>query len=155
MEMPKPNENHAQLHRFAGRWFGEEKISPSPWDPVGGVATGRIENRVDLDGFVVVQDYVQEREGSVSFRGHGVFSWNSLQECYFMHWFDSMGTPVNEYKGHFDGNVLTVTCDMPQGGKSRAVFEVLEDGKYRFKMEITQDGEQWATFMQGLYSREG
>ena len=32
-EMPKPSEHHLKLHRFAGNWVGEEKLSPSPWGP--------------------------------------------------------------------------------------------------------------------------
>lgn len=154
MEMPRPTEKQEKMHRLVGRWRGEEKLFPSPWDPEGGTAVGRVDNRCALDGFVVLQDYEQERNGAISFRGHGVFSWNSVQQCYIMHWFDSMGTPVNEYKGDFEGPVLTLSCDMPQGGKSRAVFDFGPEGKYGFRMEISQDGEQWSPFMEGLYSRE-
>ena len=40
-EMPKPSEQHRKLHRFAGNWVGEEKLTPSPWGP-GGPALGRL-----------------------------------------------------------------------------------------------------------------
>ena len=66
MEMPKPGSPHQKLQRLSGKWTGEEKMHPSPWDPKGGAATGRILNRLSLDGFVVVQDYEQERSGNIS-----------------------------------------------------------------------------------------
>jgi|GEM_PF-3960233 len=79
MQMPKPTDAHRKLEKLAGSWHGEEQISPSPLDPVGGKAFGRLTNRLALDGFVVLQDYEQERDGVVNFRGHGVFGWDAAQ----------------------------------------------------------------------------
>ncbi len=67
MEMPKPTEAHRRLHAFLGEWEGEEKLSPSPWGP-GGTAHGRSICRLDLDGFFVIQDYVEEKDGRTSYR---------------------------------------------------------------------------------------
>jgi hypothetical protein len=153
MEMPKLSDAHRQLERFVGNWTGEEKIAPSPWDPQGGSAIGRVNNRLALDGFVVVQDYEQERNGAVTFRGHGVFSYDPNQDCYLMHWWDSMGMPPNVFKGNFDGQVATLVCeDGPM--KSRATFD-LGDNNYSFRMEVSQDGANWMTFMEGTYARQG
>lgn len=55
MEMPKPTTAHHQLAALVGTWVGEEKMYPSPWDPAGGTATGRFQNRLALDGLAVVQ----------------------------------------------------------------------------------------------------
>ena len=52
MEMPKPTDVHKKLERLAGKWKGEEKMYPSPWDPNGGIAVGRVNNRPALDGFI-------------------------------------------------------------------------------------------------------
>ena len=153
MEMPKPTEAHRKLEKLVGSWSGEEKISPSPWDPQGGTAVGRVQNRLALDGFIVVQDYEQERGGAVNFRGHGVFSWDSMQQCYVLHWFDSMGMPPNEFCGNFDDNVLTLSSSGPQG-HSRAVFDFREEGSYTFRMDVSQDGSEWYTFMEGKYARQ-
>ena len=56
MEMPKPTAAHRRLEKLIGRWSGEERIHPSPFDPNGGLAMARLENRPALDGFAVVQD---------------------------------------------------------------------------------------------------
>jgi hypothetical protein len=67
MEMPKPTAAHKQLELLAGDWVGEEIMHPSPWATGGGTATARVRNRVGLDGFAVIQDYVQERGGEPTF----------------------------------------------------------------------------------------
>lgn len=153
MEMPKPTDAHRKLQKLVGNWHGEERIFPSPWDSQGGTAIGRVQNRLALDGFVVVQDYEQERGGSVNLRGHGVFSWEATEQCYVMHWWDSMGMPPNVFRGNFQGDVLILTSK-DQHGHSRATFDYHEQDRYSFKMEVSQDGNQWYTFMEGSYSND-
>ena len=93
MEMPTPGDAHRRLEVLVGTWIGEETMHPSPWDPQGGVADGTIENRLALDGFNVIQEYTQSRDGQQTFAGHGVFGWDGQRGCYTLHWFDTMGTP--------------------------------------------------------------
>ena len=142
-EMPMVQDEYRKLSALAGKWTGEEKLFPSPWDPKGGTATGRIESRVDLDGFYLTSDYVQERDGKVSYRGHGVIGWDPTEKRYLMHWFDSMGmactTPAS---GRWEGNKLSFEQRSPMGyGRYNYTFE--KDGTYRFVMENSQDGKQW------------
>ena len=91
MEMPKPTGHHAKLQAMVGEWVGEETMHPSPWSPQAGNATSRTTARLEMDGFFVVSDYVQERDGQVTYRGHGVMGWDSNQKHYTMYWFDSIG----------------------------------------------------------------
>lgn len=153
MDMPKPTDAHMRLQRIAGNWIGEEKIHPSPWDPHGGTAIGSVHNRVALDGFVVVQDYAHERDGRVVFRGHGVFTWNEAEQCYVLYWFDSMGVPPNIFKGHFENDVLTMTSKDLQG-HSRVLFDFTRDGRYTYRMEVSQDGNQWYLFTEASYDKK-
>ena len=152
MQMPKPTPAHKQLARLLGDWKGEEKLYPSPWDPKGGPATGRVNNRASLDDFVVIQEYEQIRNGVSTFKGHSVFSYDPHQKCYCLHWFDSMGSPVNEFKGNFVNNVLTMTYQGAMG-HNRAIMDFSKDDKYSFKMDMSQDGKEWKTFMEGSYTR--
>jgi len=69
MQMPTVQEQHKKLARLAGKWKATEKMFPNAWDKEGGTATARVESRVDVDGFFVVTDYVQERGGQASYRG--------------------------------------------------------------------------------------
>lgn len=152
MTIPKVTEAHRRLERLVGAWSGEERLYPSPFDPLGGAATGRVRNRLVLDGFAVVQDYEQERDGGINFRGHGVFRWDPEERSYTLHWFDSLGLPPSEFRGGFEGDVLTLVNAGPQG-VTRAVFELGQDS-YTYRMQVSPDGTNWFPFMEGTYSRE-
>ena len=152
MPMPKPTEAHHKLARFAGRWVGNEKLSPSPWDPKGGTAAGTCDNKITADGFALAQDYEQARDGTVNFRAHGVFNYDALEKVYMLHWWDSMGMGTAVFKGSFDGDKLQLTCKLPQGF-SRATWEFHGDNHYHFLIEISGDGNQWGTMIEGDYSR--
>lgn len=154
MEMPRPGIEHERLHVLAGDWTGTEKIHPSPFDPQGGAAEGIVENRVALDGFALVQHYEQRRGGAASFTGHGVMTWDAPSGSYRMHWWDSMGTPVSEFVGGFEGDRLVLRCAGPMG-HSRAGFDLsaARAGRYAFLMEVSPDGEQWFPFLEGNYRR--
>ncbi len=151
MEMPKPGDAHARLHTLAGQWGGEETVHPAPWEPAGGSATAFINNRIVLNGFAVVQEYEQYRDGKPTFSGHGLFWWDAAASEYVMTWFDSMmGVPAN-FRGTFDGDVLRLLNTMPQGGFARCSFDCGMPGEYVFLMEISPDGETWTPAMEGAY----
>lgn len=154
MQMPQVQEQHKKFAQLAGKWKGEEKIHPSPWDPVGGTATARIEARIDLDGFFLVSDYVEERGGRVSYRGHGVYGWDPKESSYTMHWFDSMGGGgyTLPAKGQWTGNTLTFQHETPMG-MARYVYNFEGEGRYTFKIENSQDGKEWKPFMEARYQR--
>ena len=151
MEMPKPTEAHRRLGSLAGRWIGPETIPPCQWDPKGGTAIGRCDNHVAVDGFIVTHTYEQERDGKVNFRGHGVFSYDAREKCYLLHWWDSMGVAVNTFKGNFSGSTLQMVCHDSQG-HSRTTWEFPDASHYRFRMEMSQNGQHWTTLMEGDYT---
>ena len=90
--MPKPQAEHEKLEQLVGSWEGEENLSPSPWGP-GGKAIGRYTMRRDVDGFFLIQDYVEEKDGRIVFRGHGVIGFDTHSREYTWYWVDSMGSP--------------------------------------------------------------
>lgn len=154
MDMPRPTPEHERLHPLAGDWSGKEQMHPTPWDPHGGEAEGRVRNRLALDGFAVVQDYEQRRGGRTSFTGHCVMSWDASAQRYFMHWWDSLGSPVNVFSGAIVGERLVLACQGPTG-HSRATFDLARaaQGRYSFLMEVSPDGGKWFPFMEGDYAR--
>jgi len=56
-------------------------------------------------------------------------------------------------RGTWEGNRLTFQNASPMG-QGRYTYDFEADGKYRFKIENSQDGKQWATFMEGNYTRK-
>jgi hypothetical protein len=153
MDMPKPTDAHKKLELLVGTWEGEEIMHPSPWAPEGNKAAGKVVNRAALDGFNVVQEYEQRTQGKLTFSGHGVFEWNPKESCYIMSWWDTFGGVGNQFKGQFENKVLTVTNE-GEMGHSRAMFDMREPGVYAFKMDMSQDGKNWATVMEGRYQKK-
>ena len=155
MEMPgPPTEQHRKLEALEGTWAGEEKIHPSPWDPDGGPAVGRWETRMGLDGFFLISDYTQERGGQVSYRGHGVYGWDSQDQCYTMHWFDSMGGICKVWaKGRWEGNVLTFQ-HQHEHGHTRYTYTLQGNDQLQFRMDHSQDGKDWAPFLESKYTKK-
>jgi len=59
---PTPLEEHRRLAVFAGEWNGEEMVYPSRWN-AGGPATSLVTAKMALNGFYLIQDTVQMRDG--------------------------------------------------------------------------------------------
>ena len=152
MEMPVLTEAHQKLKILAGDWVGEEKIYPSPFNSQGGTARARVHNALALEGFAVIQDYEQQRQAYVNFRGHGIFMWNRSLTCYSMYWFDSLGMPPVEYRGSFENDILELSYQTDQG-HFRAVFDFSEADRYIFRQEVSPNGEEWLPFLEGSYVR--
>lgn len=152
MEMPRLLDQHAALNIFVGTWKGTDTMPPSPWAPTTTTADGRIINRAALGGFSVVQDYEQTQNGQVRYQGHGVFVWDAASNQYCMYWFDSMGSPVNEFRGNVHGQVWTFVSRDARG-QTRSIWEFPTNRSYRHKMEVSPDGKAWTTFMQGEYEK--
>lgn len=152
MEMPKPTDAHRRFENMAGIWRGAETLFPSPWDPNGGTATGQTKSRVALDGFTMIGDYQQERNGVVTFRGHVVWTYDVKDQNYVMYWWDNMGSAVNVFRGNFDGDKLTMTCT-DYSGNWRLTYDYSMPDTLKSKLEMSQDGQNWAPFIEGEYHR--
>ncbi len=153
MSMPVLGPEHRRLDLLLGIWEGEERLHPTPWDPVGGLVESTVRNAPALEGFAVVQDFEQRREGRVTFRGHGVFRWDGAASDYALHWFDSMGQAPSEFHGNWEGNCLRMVSRGTLGSV-RATW-AFEGDAYAFTMEVSGDGAAWAPFIEGAYRRVG
>lgn len=147
-EMPIPGLQHRNLAKLAGAWAGDETLHPSPWSPEAQQRTGHISARM-LDGFFVVSDYEQKADDRVTFRGHGVYSWDPEKQNYVMYWFDSMGGAGSVATGTFEDDVLTFSATSPMGHhRYRYTFG---EGETTFEMAMSQDGENWQQLMDATY----
>lgn len=153
MEMPQPTADHRRLHKLAGIWKGTEKMYPSQWDPKGGEAQGTTRSRVALGGFAVIGDYHQERSGTCTFEGHCVYAWDAKAKQVVMHWFDSMGQGSEEFRGTWQGDVLTVASKNPMG-HARLIHDYSKPGVLTSSMEMSPDGKTWSKLFDGTYRRE-
>ena len=127
-------------------------MHPSQWDPKGGVAVGRMTGGLALNGFALLSDYEQERDGVVTFTGHGVMSFNPKEDLYTLHWFDCMGSPPEVFVGRFDGDILSLAHGGP-GMHARMTYDLSDPENLRTRMEMSQDGTAWNILFDGSYKR--
>ncbi len=119
MNMPRTGEAHRKLQALIGCWSGQEQLHPSPWDPAGGPAQCEVENRLALDGFAVIHDYTQRRDGRVNFQGHGVFRYDANEDVYQLHWFDSLGQAPSTFRGTFEESRLRLQCSFGEATRAQ------------------------------------
>lgn len=147
-----PLPEHARLAAFAGEWNGEEVVFPSRWT-AGGPATSRTVARINLNGFYLIQDSVQMREGKQAFASHGIFTFDRDDRTYKLFWYDSLGyTPPSPASGGWVGKTLTLVRGSLRGN-ARHVYEIIDDNSYSLKIQFSPDAEGWADVLTGVYRR--
>jgi len=147
-----PLAEHARLAAFAGEWNGEEMVFPSRWT-AGGPATSHTVARMDLNGFYLIQDSVQMRDGKPIFATHGLFTYDREDRTYKLFWYDSLGyTPPSPASGGWVGNTLTLVRGSLRGN-ARHVYEIIDDDSYSLKIQFSPDAEGWADVLTGVYRR--
>jgi hypothetical protein len=147
-----PLAEHARLAAFAGEWNGEEVVFPSRWT-AGGPATSHTVARMDLNGFYLIQDSVQMRDGKQIFATHGIFTYDREDRTYKLFWYDSLGyTPPSPASGGWVGKTLTLVLGSLRGN-ARHVYEIIDDNSYSLKIQFSPDAEGWADVLTGVYRR--
>jgi len=153
MDSHAPNEHHQRLARITGTWSGTEKMHPSPWIPEGAEATSTVTWRSDLSGFVLIGDYRQTMGDTVTYQGHGVYTIDPQSNEVVLHWFDTMGGQREEFRGSWDGDVLTIQSKNAMG-HMRLRYDFSEDGRLLNSAEMSPDGENWNRMFDGDLRRE-
>jgi Protein of unknown function (DUF1579) len=149
---PVPLEEHRRLAAFAGEWNGDEMVYPSRWT-AGGPATAHVVARIDLNGFYLIQDTHQTRDGKESFATHGVFTYDREDRLYKLFWHDSLGYfPPSPASGIWHDKTLTLVRGSLRGN-ARHVYEAVDDSTYTLKIQFSPDAEGWADVLTGVYRR--
>jgi hypothetical protein len=152
MDMPKLTADHKRLEKLVGIWKGTETMYPSAWDPKGGEGQATTKARLSLNGFAVIGDYEQTRGGTVTYQGHAVYTWDANANQVVLHWFDSMGCGVDEFRGAWKGDTL-VLQSKNQMGHWRMTNDYAKAGTMTSTMETSEDGKAWKKLFDGKYSR--
>jgi hypothetical protein len=155
MEMPKVGAEQKRLNELAsGTWRGEEKLHPSDWDPKGGTAFGTWVVHPSLDGFCLLVDYTEERDGKINYRGHGIHGWDHTSGAFLAYWFDNIGVmPREPVKAMLDGSTYTYTSDDGPMGWSRMTY-AWKDDRFEFRIDKSKDqGASWKPMHEGRYTR--
>jgi hypothetical protein len=152
MMMPSVSEQQRKLTElFSGTWRGEETLYPSDWDPKGGPAFGTWIVRAAVDGFAVLVDYDEERDGKIVYRGHGIHGWDAKENTFFCYWFDNIGVmPTQAIRATLDGNRYSYESEVPTG-RMRMTYDFTGD-KLEFRID-RNDGGTWNPMHVGRYTR--
>ena len=153
MPMPSPSAGDNELECMVGTWRGKEIIHPSPIAPTGGTVDGVAQNVRALDGFALVQDYTQSHGDHVTFRGHGVFRFDSASGIHHLHWFDSMGQGPTLWTGCMKSGRMTMEHIGPPMSM-RAAWDFTRDGHLTYHMDIAFAGQPWTRFIDCEYRRD-
>jgi hypothetical protein len=153
MQMPSVSTEMKRLTElFAGTWAGDETLYPSESDPKGGPATGRWTVKAGVDGFCLLVDYEESRDGKVSYRGHGVHGFDARDQCFYAYWFDNLGMmPARAVKATLDGDTYAYRESSPRG-HTRMTY-AWRGGDFTFTIERSEDGERWSPMHDGRYRR--
>jgi hypothetical protein len=154
MEMPTVGNEQQRLNElFYGTWRGEETLYPSDWDPRGGTAFGTWVVQPSLDGFCLLVDYSEERDGKVVYRGHGIHTWDPEGGTFLSYWFDNLGgPPQHALHAKLEGNRYWYQSEGPQGWQ-RMTYE-WRDRWFEFRIDASSDGRtSWYPVHEGRYTR--
>ena len=98
-------------------------------------------------------------DGRVIFLGEtlidtsAVYSYDPEKEEYVHHWFDCVGSPVQVFRGQFEGNVLSLEGRTPMGF-ARSAVDFSQPDKMLVRYEVSTDGKVWDCLFEGVYERQ-
>jgi len=149
MEAPKPGPEVKKLGYFVGTWNSTGEVKQNPFMPAGKF-TGTSKCEWFPGGFhVVCHDNGKGPMGSM--HGLGIMAYNAEDKVYTYMGADSSGMSVAA-KGNVDGNNWVYTSEDKMGGKTfhgRYSMVTASPDSYTFKYEMSEDGNNWTTMMEG------
>ena len=155
MGPPAPAPELKKLDFMAGDWSAEGTINSRP-----GMPGGKFTETSHADWMQGNYFLVQHSDGDFGSMGKvnelAVLGYDSDKKAYTYHAFDSVGEAANLI-GMVDGDTWTWTADEHMGGmtmKGRYTMKVLSPTSYTMKYELSQDGSNWTTAMEGKATKK-
>ena len=147
MAVPKPGPELKKLDYFTGNWTCDSDLKPGPMGPGGKMTSTDDAKWMDGGFFVVLHSQfngAMGNGGGISFLGY-----DADEKKYTYNEFNSWGEAVVS-KGTVDGDAWTWIGDMKQpAGKGRFSEKILSPTSYSFKFEVSTDGANWTSVMDG------
>lgn len=149
MEMPKPGPEHKKLDLFAGSWTLDGDMKPGPMGPGGKMTESEKCEWMEGGFFLVCRTDFKSAMGNGT--GLSILGYSADDKSYTYREFNSWGE-FDDSKGSVDGDTWTWTSDEKMGGmtmKGRFTMKITSSTTYNFTFEMSQDGKQWNTVMDG------
>jgi Protein of unknown function (DUF1579) len=148
-QVPKPGPEQKNLGYFVGVWQTTGDLKPGPMGP-GGKFTGMDHIEWMPGGFFVVS-HTSGSSSMGKWTGLSIYGYDANKKVYTYDEFNSNGEVVHA-TGTYDGKVWTWSSDLMMGGnpvKTHFILTETSPTAYTYKFEMSQDGNNWATVMDG------
>ena len=155
MGPPTPAAELKKLEMFVGDWAAEGTQTPGP-----GAASSRWTMTTHAEwmegNFFLVEHDEMDLGAMGKSKELAVMGYDLDNKVYTYRAFSSMGEAENA-TGTLDGNTLTWLSDEHMNGqvmKGRFTMKILSPTAYDMKFELSQDGKQWMTAMEGKATKK-
>lgn len=152
-----PGPEVKKLDYFVGTWNSEATIVQGPWG-MGGKFTSTDTSEWMPGNFFVVShaDFKMPPELGGDGKATGVMGYDTDANTYTFDQFNSLGRRENS-KGTLSGDTWTWTSSTNYGGQEieqKMTVKPVSPTSYTFKMEVSLDGKNWMTFMDGKATKK-
>lgn len=148
-DAPKPAAELKKLNYFAGTWIMQGEFAPGPLGPGGKMTETDRNGWMDGGFFLVVRSEFKTPMGDGT--GVAYLGFDANAKTYTYDEFNSMGEAIHS-KGAVDGDTWTWSGERETDGvsaRTRFIQQFRSAMSYDFKFEISQDGKNWITVMEG------
>ena len=153
----KPGPEVKKLDYFVGNWTTEATISPGPWGNGGKFTSTATGEWMEGNFFVVTHsDFKMPPELGGDGKEMSVMGYDTQQNMYLSEGFNSQGNHESS-KGTVSGDTWTWNSEANYGGqdiKQRMTLKVLSPTSFTMKFEVSMDGTNWMTFMEGKATKK-
>jgi hypothetical protein len=155
MGPPTPAPELKKLDLLTGDWTAEGTVNPSPGMPGGKFTETTHAEWMEGNFFLV-----EHSDFDVPEMGKGkelaILGYDPERKVYTYHAFNSVGE-AGDSTGTVDGDTWTWTSEEHFGGKAmngRYTMKVLSPTSYTMKYELSPDGKNWNTAMEGKSTKK-
>jgi hypothetical protein len=143
-----------KLDYFAGTWTWDGNIKPSPMSPGGKMTMTEHNQWMDGGFFLTMQSEFKSPMGSGS--GTAYMGYDANKKVYTYDEFNSTGEAQHS-TGTVDGDTWTWNGEQHLGGnttRTRLIQKILSPTTYAVTFEMSSDGSNWSTVMDGKATKE-
>jgi len=152
-----PGPEVKKLDYFAGSWTTECTIAQGPWG-MGGKFTSTATSEWMSGNFFLQShnDFKMPPELGGEGKGASFIGYDTDQNVYTLDAFNSQGRRES-WKGSVSSDTWTWTGSQSYGGQEfqqKMTMKILSPASYSVKFEISMDGKDWMTFMDGKATKK-